>query len=363
MMPNLNDFMNQGIKDIADTAARFYWGDRRGQRFMLHMASALGKSAKIRARHEGDGTHIPPFLIASIASECNLRCAGCYAWAAGGCGGGQAREQLTAGDWRRIFGEAADLGVSFLLLAGGEPLMRRDVIEAAAEFDRMFFPIFTNGTMLSGDYLNLFDAHRNLIPVLSIEGDAEKTDARRGAGVSRQVEEAARRLKERGILFGTSITVTAENYTQVTGPAFVGALRARGCGLVFYVEYVPVETGTEHLILDKNALRALAARVDGLRADPVNRGMILLSFPGDEEEMGGCLAAGRGFFHINATGGAEPCPFSPHSEMNLKDRPLVDALQSPFFARVRAISAAETAGHRGGCTLFQAEQAVAQALH
>ena len=45
MMPNLNDFMNQGIKDIADTAARFYWGDRRGQRFMLHMASALGKSA------------------------------------------------------------------------------------------------------------------------------------------------------------------------------------------------------------------------------------------------------------------------------------------------------------------------------
>lgn len=361
-MLNLNDFMNNGIRNIFDTAGRFYLGNRAGQRFLLRTASALRKSARLRARQERGGTHIPPFLIASVAAECNLRCAGCYARANGGCGDGQAGEQLTAGDWRRVFQEASDLGISFILLAGGEPLLRRDVIQAAAELDDIIFPVFTNGTMMDGGYLDLFDAHRNLIPVLSLEGDAEKTDARRGDGVSEKIARAAERLSARGILFGVSITVTAENQNDVTELSFAETLRENGCGLVFYVEYVPVEEGTDHLILDEEHLRTLAARIGALRESQRKRGMILLSFPGDEEAMGGCLAAGRGFFHINAAGGAEPCPFSPYSEMNLKEQPLLTVLQSRFFERVREISAAEAPHHRGGCTLFQYENEVKQAV-
>ncbi len=358
-MLDLNDFMNNGIKNIADTVGRFYLGNFRGQSFILRETSVLRKSAKIRARHEQDGTHIPPFLIASIATECNLRCTGCYARANGSCGDKQIREQLSAGDWRRIFEEASDIGVSFVLIAGGEPLLRRDVNDAAAEFENILFPIFTNGTMINEEYLNLFDRHRNLIPVLSIEGDAQNTDARRGRGVSARVEQATKSLKERGILFGASITVTAENQNDVTEAGFVDTLRESGCGLIFYVEYVPVEKGTEHLILNEGALRTLAARIDRLRE---NKGMVILSFPGDEEAMGGCLAAGRGFFHINATGGAEPCPFSPYSEMNLKEQSLLTVLRSSFFEKVRAISAVEAVNHKGGCTLFQYEREVTQAL-
>ena len=361
-MLNLNDFMNNGIKDIAATASRFYLGNRKGQAFLLRFAASMRKSAKIRERYERNGTHIPPFLIASIATDCNLRCAGCYAWANGGCGDGKAKEQLTADDWRKIFQEASDVGISFILLAGGEPLLRSDVIQLAAEFDSIIFPVFTNGTMVNDEYLKLFDDHRNLIPVLSIEGDAEKTDARRGNGVSRQIEQAGERFKERGILFGTSITVTAENQRDVTDQRFADALRESGCGLVFYVEYVPVEGNTDHLVLDEENLRILAARIDGLRNDRKNRGMILLSFPGDEEAMGGCLAAGRGFFHINAAGGAEPCPFSPYSGMSLKEQSLLTVLQSRFFEKVREISAAGALSHKGGCTLFQYEEEVRQAM-
>lgn len=361
-MLNLNDFLNNGIKNISDIAARFYLGNRKGQAFMLRMASDFHKSAKIRARHEQKGIHVPPFLIASIAAECNLRCTGCYAWANGSCGDGQRKEQLNAEEWRRVFQEASDLGVSFILLAGGEPLLRQDVIEAASEFEHIIFPVFTNGTMLDDDYLNLFDKHRNLIPVLSLEGNAEKTDARRGEGVSEKIEQTANRLKERGILFGSSITVTTENQNDVTELAFAEALREKGCGLVFYVEYVPVEKNTEHLILGEDNLRILASRVDSLRESRKNKGMIFLSFPGDEEAMGGCLAAGRGFFHINATGGAEPCPFSPYSVMNLREQTLLAVLQSSFFEKVREISAAEALNHKGGCTLFQYENEVKQAV-
>ena len=85
----------------------------------------------------------------------------------------------------------------------------------------------------------------------------------------------------------------------------------------------------------------------------------MLSFPGDEESMGGCLAAGRGFFHINAAGGAEPCPFSPYSELNVKERSIIEVLQSQFFCKVREISAAEAGNHDGGCTLFQFKNDVA----
>lgn len=83
-MWNLNFFMNNGIKNILDTAGRFYFGNRRGQSFMLGMASALQKSAKLREQYEQRGIHIPPFLIGSIASSCNLHCSGCYARANGG---------------------------------------------------------------------------------------------------------------------------------------------------------------------------------------------------------------------------------------------------------------------------------------
>ncbi len=357
-MLNLNNFMNNGIKNISDTAKRFYFGNRPGQLFMLHTVAALRKSAKKREQHERNGTHIPPFLIASISAECNLRCAGCYAWANGGCSDGQGREQLTAEEWRRVFQEASDIGISFVLLAGGEPLLCHDVIQLAAKFDNIIFPIFTNGTMIDNNYLDLFGKYRNLIPVLSIEGDAEKTDTRRGNGVSDKIKQAAANFKKRGILFGTSITVTTENQNDVTEPGFVEALQDNGCGLVFYVEYVPVEKNTDHLILDEYNLRILAARIDALRNDKRNKDMIILSFPGDEKKMGGCLAAGRGFFHINATGGAEPCPFSPYSEMNIKERSLLTVLQSPFFEKVREISTAEALNHKGGCTLFQYENEI-----
>lgn len=360
MSVKLNELMSGGIRNIADTAARFYLNDRKGQRFILGMTSALRKSAKLRDKHEREGVHVPPFLIASIASSCNLRCSGCYAMASGiaGDASGCAAPQMDSAEWRRIFTEAGEVGVSFILIAGGEPFLRRDILTLAAENKEIIFPVFTNGTMMDDDYFVLFDEHRNLIPVLSIEGDAEQTDMRRGAGVSEKIRQTALRLQKNNILYGASITVTSENMDTVTASAFVDGLWTEGCGLIFFVEYVPVEKNTEHLILSEEKLETLQARVNALRREKKNKGMIILSFPGDEEAMGGCLAAGRGFFHINPAGGAEPCPFSPYSEDNLREKSLLSVLNSPFFGRVREIGAAEALSHKGGCTLFNHEERV-----
>jgi MoaA/NifB/PqqE/SkfB family radical SAM enzyme len=90
--------------------------------------------------------------------------------------------------------------------------------------------------------------------------------------------------------------------------------------------------------------------------------ILKISFPGDEKDMGGCLAGGRGFFHISPSGDAEPCPFSPFSEMNLAQHTLTEVLQSSFFEKVQKISAAYSGQHMGGCTLFEHKAEVSHAL-
>lgn len=345
---NINSYMEQNISTIARTASRFYLKNKNGRRFISNFISSLHTSGKIRNEYEDKGIHIPPFLIASIASKCNLSCAGCYARAGGLCGDKTTAKQMNIADWEKVFSEASQLGISFILLAGGEPLLRHDIIEMAMKFSNMAFPIFTNGTLIDDDYIEIFDLQRNLIPVLSIEGSSHETDLRRGDGISVKLENVMEQLKKRSILFGVSITVTTSNLNTVTCEDYVSDLQKKGCGVVFYVEYVPVENGTESLVLSEDDVALLDEKTKKLKSEYKN--ISIISFPGDEKYMGGCLAAGRGFFHINPSGGAEPCPFSPHSAMNLKEHSIIEVLQSPFFKETQKIS--RNSEHKGGCTLF-----------
>lgn len=349
---NLTEYMNAAIAGIVGDALRVSLKNPRESAFLLRAAASQQKAAERRRAAEAAGRHVPPFLIASIAARCNLHCAGCYARANRSCSDSAAGE-LAADRWDRIFGEAEELGVSFLLLAGGEPLTRRDVLERAAGHPGLIFPVFTNGTMFDG-FLDLFDAHRNLIPVLSIEGGREETDARRGAGTYRLLERAMEDLNRRGILYGASVTVTKKNLEQVSGSGFADGLERSGCRLVFFVEYVPVDPETAELAPGGAGRMVLGRRLEALRSESR---MLFLSFPGDEKVLGGCLAAGRGFFHINARGGAEPCPFSPYSDCSLRDGTLSQALDSALFRRLREKGLTE-AEHAGGCALFARESEV-----
>jgi MoaA/NifB/PqqE/SkfB family radical SAM enzyme len=342
---DLERYLSDGIEAIVKDALKATLKSPKETAFLTKYAIAAKKTESRRHSLELVGEHIPSFLIASITEECNLHCAGCYA-RAHMHGGSDAH--MSRSDWSRVFREASELGVAMILLAGGEPLMRRDVIEEAAEHPELMFPVFSNGTMMDAEYICLFDKRRNLIPVISIEGNADQTDTRRGDGVYAQTVEVMRKLHEKGLLFGVSITVTTENLMSVTEPAFCDHLRRTSCSVMFLVEYVPVEL--RDLALSPEQRETLQTRVEALRER--NDGMLLISFPGDEQYSGGCLAAGRGFFHINATGGVEPCPFSPYSDTDLKNTSLRAALRSPLFQKLldEDILLQE---HMGGCVLFE----------
>ena len=240
--------------------------------------------------------------------------------------------------------------MSFCLLAGGEPLTRRDLLESAAEVEDIIFPVFTNGTMIGAVYTEFFRKHLNKIPVISLEGELAATDERRGQGVFQRALLSMEMLRKEKLFFGTSITVTTENYREVTSEAFLGHLAELGCRLVFYVEYVPFDETTEHLAFHDEHVAAMEQIVEQRREQ--YKEMIFLSFPGDEKALDGCMAAGRGFFHIGPDGNAELCPFSPFSDTNAARDGLRAAIASPLFRKIRAARALGWE-HTGGCTLYE----------
>ena len=346
---NLDQYLTEGVETIVKDALATSLKNPKETAFLFSYALAAKRAANTRSSHASAGRHIPSFLIASITNRCNLHCAGCYARANHICHDGEETALLTDDEWNRIFSQAEQIGVSFILLAGGEPMLRRGVIERAAEHRDLLFPVFTNGTLLSDSMLRLLDEHRNLVPIVSIEGNPEQTDSRRGDGTYAKLTQHMALMRDAGILFGASVTLTTENFPVVTGDAFLQSLRSFGAKVVFFVDYVPADPGTEALAPGDAEREALANRLDQLRTK--QDGTIYVSFPGDEQYSGGCLAAGRGFFHINPRGGAEPCPFSPVSDTSLRQVSLLEALDSPLFQRLRASSLLEL-HHTGACALF-----------
>ena len=352
---NLEEHIARGVEKIVSDTLKATLKDPRESAFMLRFASASRRATKIRERLAEQGEHIPSFLIASITSSCNLHCAGCYSRCNEATVDAEPVKQLSGEEWLHIFQEAEKLGVSFIMLAGGEPMLRWDVIEKAGSMQNILFPIFTNGTFLSENYLKLFDRCRNLVPVMSIEGGCERTDARRGEGVYDRLIANMDAFQKRGLLFGASVTVTTENIREVTSPEFLKTLTDRGCKLVIYVEFVPVTEEAAYLAPGETERAYLVPAMDALRG--IYPDLILLSFPGDERADGGCMAAGRGFFHINSHGGAEPCPFSPYSDVNVRDDGLREAMRSRLFQALREGDFLDD-DHVGGCVLFEKREQV-----
>ena len=352
---DIQEYMTRGVERVVSDTIKATLKDPKESAFMLKFAAASRSASKKRKKAEEQGEHIPPFLIASITSTCNLHCAGCYSRCNHATVDTEPVEQLTSEEWSRIFSDADDLGISFILLAGGEPMLRQDIIEAAGKRQNILFPIFTNGTFMSIASLERFDRCRNLIPIMSIEGERAVTDARRGKGVYDRLIHSMDELHSRGLIFGASVTVTTQNIKEVTSDAFLRKLSERGCRAVIFVEFVPVTDEGKELAPKDAERRYLRGEIKRLRADHPE--MVYISFPGDEKSSGGCVAAGRGFFHINSHGGAEPCPFSPYSDVNIRNTSLKEAMHSPLFTALREGNLLMD-DHDGGCVLYEKREQV-----
>ena len=360
MALDIQQYLTEGVEAVVKDALRATLRNPRESAFMLGFAKASEQASKRRKKLEAEGVHVPSYLIASITSSCNLHCAGCYSRANNATVDCAPSEQLTTEQWADIFDQAEELGISFILLAGGEPLLRADVVQEAGKRKNILFPIFTNGTFLNQKYLDLFDRCRNLVPVISIEGGEEVTDARRGEGIYEKLLSNMEKLHERGLIFGNSITVTTENMQEVLSDSFVSRMEDLGAKAAIYIEFVPVTEEAKHLAPGEDERTYIRTRIEELRLS--HPSIVFVDFPGDEKSSGGCLAAGRGFFHINSHGGAEPCPFSPYSDINVARTSLREAMDSRLFRSLRD-GGHLMEDHAGGCVLYEKRDLVEQLLY
>ncbi len=303
------------------------------------------KAARKRIEYEKQGLQVPPYMIISITNRCNLQCRGCYSKA-------QHRpiaKEISYDKLRSVIAEAKDLGISFIFLAGGEPLMRAEILEITKDLPEIIFPLFTNGLLITDEIIIRLRKQKNVIPVISMEGYETDTDSRRGPGVYGQLQGTLEKIKRFGLFYGLSFTVSRINFETLTNALFIDKLMASGCQLFFFVEYIPVKEATEDLVITDEQRAALPTILDSFRAKFPG---LFVSFPGDEEAFGGCLSAGRGFIHISAEGDLEPCPFAPYSDTNINNLSLKEALQSGLLKKIRQNCDVLTETS-GGCALWE----------
>ena len=95
------------------------------------------KAAAVRTRHEREGLLVPPVMIVSVTSRCNLVCTGCYMHERGERPDAEMSPEVLAS----VVEQAAGLGVSVIVLAGGEPLIRHEeIIRLARAHPRVPLP-------------------------------------------------------------------------------------------------------------------------------------------------------------------------------------------------------------------------------
>lgn len=352
--PEYVALFNRNIRLFFRDALRLGLKDPRLVLFLYRTMKRQKRAEGHRLSWEKRGLHVPPFMIASITKRCNLKCKGCYAHA-------QRRSnepEMSAEKLRSVIAEAQELGISIILFAGGEPLIRPEILKITSDFPGIIFPLFTNGLLIDEQMARELKKQRNLVPVLSLEGHQVETDLRRGQGVYEHLLEVMKLLHGQGIFFGTSLTVTRRNFGLVMEEGFIRELLTAGCRLFFIVDYVPVQPGTEGLALTEEQRRAEAGIMASFRKRLPG---LFVAFPGDEEIYGGCLAAGRGFVHLSPEGRLEPCPFSPFSDSSLKELSLQEALRSPLLKTIRE-SDGELGETQGGCALWEKREWVASLL-
>jgi len=86
-------------------------------------------------------------MIFSITNHCNLHCQGCYHQALRDI----SKVELNDQELNNVIGEARDLGISFIVLAGGEPLVRENIVKITQDYPDVLFLMFTNGLLINDE--------------------------------------------------------------------------------------------------------------------------------------------------------------------------------------------------------------------
>ena len=268
--------------------------------------------------------NIPWAVLLDPTSACNLHCTGCRAAEYGN------RLNLSLEEMDGIIRQGKEMGIYIYIYTGGEPLVRKsDIITLCKKHADCVFLAFTNGTLIDEAFAQEMLRAGNFIPAISLEGSEEATDSRRGAGVYRKVLRAMEILHTYHLPYGISACYTSANCDSITSESFYDKLIEMGAYFIWYFHYMPVgNDAAPELLPTPDQLEMVCRRIRRYRAE---KPLFAMDFQNDAEYVGGCIAGGRRYLHINANGDVDPCVFIHYSNCNIREKTLLECLRSPIF--------------------------------
>lgn len=281
----------------------------------------------VRENREKYKCNIPFVTLIDPTSACNKQCKGCWSAEYGH------NLRLTYDEMKSVVEQGRELGTHLYMFTGGEPLIcKKEILRLCEEFPQCAFLAYTNATLVDQQFCDDMKRVGNLALAVSIEGDEENNDFRRGEGSYQTTIEAMELLKKNGLLFGISVCYTSKNIPTVTSDEFIDKMIDAGVMFGLYFNYMPLGKGAmPELIPNPEQRKFMYSWVKRMRNGKNGKSMFFMDFQDDGEYVGGCIAGGRNYFHINSAGDIEPCVFIHFSDSNIRTHTLLEALQNPLF--------------------------------
>ena len=283
----------------------------------------LSRSLKEEVKSKYD-CNVPWAVLLDPTSACNLSCTGCWASEYGN------KLNLSFDEIDSIITQGKEIGIFMYIYTGGEPLVRKnDIIELCKKHNDCVFLAFTNATLIDEEFAKQIREVKNFVPAISIEGDKEATDSRRGDGTYDKVVHAMEILRRYKVPFGASTCYTSANYESITDDEYFDRLISFGAKFAWFFHYMPIgNDAVPELLLNPDQRETVYRKIRDVRN---RKSIFLIDFQNDGEYIGGCIAGGRDYFHINPNGDVEPCVFIHYSDSNIREKTLIECLTSPLF--------------------------------
>lgn len=312
-----NKYMFSLLEDIDEEVGKALF-----KNFIIHVAfDGYSRQRKLAKQYD---CNIPWAILLDPTSACNLHCTGCWAAEYG---------HLLNLDYDcidSIITQGKELGIYFYIYTGGEPLVRKkDLIRLCEKHSDCIFLTFTNGTLIDENFTQEMLRVKNLIPALSVEGFEKATDLRRGEGTYQRVVNAMHLLKQHHLPFGISCCYTRYNVDVISSEEYFDQMIDWGAKFSWFFHYMPVGNDAKiELMASPQQREMIYHRIRKYRSE---KSIFTIDFQNDGEYVGGCVAGGRRYLHINAAGDVEPCVFIHYSNINIHDHTLLECLHSPIF--------------------------------